>query len=52
MKTRYEKPMTNIVEVELTQLMAGSAVLEDGFDLGDAGLLDEDITGGNLSRGW
>ena len=52
MKTKYEKPMINIVEVELTQLMVGSTVLEDGFDLDGAGPLGDDIVDGNLSRGW
>ena len=50
MKTRYEKPETNVVEVELTQLMAGS-VIEDGFNIEDALGLDDDIISGNLSRG-
>ena len=47
MKTKYEKPMINIVEVELTQLMAGSAI-EDGFGLD--GLPTTDAVDGNLSR--
>ena len=50
MKKTYKQPMTDVVSVELTQLMAGSAI-EAGFTIGDdLPSLGEDITSGNLSR--
>ena len=46
MKKTYMQPMTDVVSVELTQLMAGSPV-ENGFDMGEAPETDADS--GNLS---
>ena len=46
MKKTYMQPTTEVMNVELTQLMAGSLV-EKGFDMTDVPTLDE--TSGNLS---
>ena len=44
MKKIYEQPMTDVVNVELSQLMMMS------FDKGDAPELGGDIIDGNLSK--
>ena len=46
MKKTYMQPRTDVVNVELTQLMVGSLV-ENGFDMGDAPETEADS--GNLS---
>ena len=48
MKKTYKQPMTDVVNVELTQLMAGSAV-EDGFNMNVVPELGAGETSGNLS---
>ena len=52
MKTTYQKPTTEVVEIETCNMIAGSDLLQDivdnGQDLGSAPETDE--TGGNLSR--
>ena len=50
MKKTYFEPKTTIVNVKLTQLMAGSlnSLNDEG---GEAKVIDEDATGAGLSRG-
>ena len=47
MKKIYEQPMTDVVSVELTQLMAISGDPEDGFSFGEAPTTNAES--GNLS---
>ena len=47
MKKTYKQPMTDVVSVELTQLIAASP--EDGFNIGDVPTLDEGTDSGNMS---
>ena len=48
MKKTYMQPTTEVMNVELAQLMAGSAI-EDGFNTGSAPSLGDGDTSGNLS---
>ena len=48
MKKTYMQPTTEVMNVELAQLMAVSAI-EDGFNMGDASELGDDDKSGNLS---
>ena len=50
MKKIYEQPMTDVVNVELSQLIMISGDLEDGFGMGNAPSLGSDIIEGNLSK--
>ena len=50
MKKIYEQPMTDVINVELSQLMMISGDPEDGFGIGDAPSLGGDIIDGNLSK--
>ena len=48
MKKTYKQPMTDVVSVELAQLIAASPI-ENGGSLSDFQELDESITSGNMS---
>ena len=50
MKKTYMIPTTDVVEVELQQIMEGS-VLENGFSKSETVTLDGETINGNMSRG-
>lgn len=49
MKTKYEKPIISVINMDYHPLLAGSGELESGFNFGDLDNTTE--TSGNLSRG-